>query len=315
LENESWGFTPTELEDFFGSTLESEQLPQFKSQLFSFPSCRSLQVLYYNVDWLKELGYDAPPQTWDAFREMACAASKPADGLHGFELGMDSALFSSLLATQNLPLLNQRATAYTLGDAQGRNALRFLQDLFTAGCALWETESGALQADFVAGKILFAIDSSVQLSTYQRGITQGANFAWGLSLLPHTTEEPLIGVQGVSTTILQGDPEEQLAAWLFVKWLAEPAQQARWSTQMACFPTRRSAFEVMGTYLEEHPQYALATHLLENRWTSEPNVTAYGTCSAAIGRMLYAVTAGESVDQWLSDTRTQCNQALDNAME
>jgi ABC-type glycerol-3-phosphate transport system substrate-binding protein len=102
---------------------------------------------------------------------------------------------------------------------------------------------------------------------------------------------------------------------LFIKWLTEPEQQARWSQHMACFPTRRSAFEEMEVFLEAHPQYSIASQLLEKEWITEPNVTAYSACGAEIGRMLYAVTAGESVDELLSETQTHCTQTLDDAME
>lgn len=309
LESENWGFTQAELEDFFPSTLVSEKLLQFNDQIYSFPSCRSLQVLYYNVDWLKELDYDAPPQTWNAFREMACAASNPAEGLFGFEMGMDSSIFTSLLATQDIPLLNPETTAYTLGGEQGRAALQFLQDLINDGCALWETENGLL-ADFSVGKTLFAIDSTVGLPAYQREVMEGPHFALSVSVLPHTTHDPLLGAYGASLTILRTSPREQLAAWLFIKWLAEPAQQARWSQHAACFPIRRSAFEDMEAYLKEYPQYQLASELLEQDWSTEPNVTAYATCRAEIGRMLYAVTAGESVEHWFNETQSLCNQTL-----
>jgi multiple sugar transport system substrate-binding protein len=314
LGSRNWGFSQAERDDFFPSALTLDGLPQFGDQLYSFSSCRSLQVLYYNLDWLKELGYDAPPETWDEFREMACAASIPADGLFGFELGMDSSIFNSLLVTQGLSLVNRGGTAYILGGEQGRAALQFLQDLIDDGCAQWETEQGH-RSDFGAGRVLFVIDSTDELVTYQRTVAEQANFTWALSDLPHTTEEPLVGVEGISSTILRTIPEEQLAAWLFIKWLAEPEQQARWAQQVGCFPTRRSAFEEMEIYLRERPAYGLAPQLLEQKWITEPGVTAYATCSAAIGRMLYAVTAGESVDQWLADTLSSCNQALSDALE
>ncbi len=314
LKSGNWGFAGAERDDFYPSALALDGLPQFKNQLYSFPACRSLQVLYYNADWLKELGFDSPPQTWVEFRAMACAASEPVDGRFGFELGMDSSIFNSLLATQDIPLLNSGATAYTLGGEEGHTALQFLQDLINDGCTLWETEEGHL-LDFGAGKILFAIDSTDQLSAYQEVTANGANFAWSLTNLPHTTDEPVLGVEGVSSAILRSTPEEQLAAWLFIKWMAEPEQQARWAQQAGCFPTRRSALEEMEGYLEEHPQYGLASQLLEHKWITEPGVTAYALCRAEIGRMLYAVTAGESVDQWLSDTLSLCNQALADAMK
>ena len=314
LESENWGFTPSELDDFFPSALEADSLPQFNAEFFSVPLCRSLQLLYYNSDWLKELDYDTPPKTWGEFREMACAASEPIEGLFGFELGMDSSIFTSLLATQGAPLLNSRGTTYTLGGEQGRVALEFVQDLITDGCATWETNEGLL-SDFSAGKILFAIDSTAAMSAYRSAIAESANFAWTLSVLPHTTDEPLVSVQGISLALLHSTDEEQLAAWLFVKWLAEPPQQAQWSQHTSCFPIRRSALEEMEVYLGERPQYRLASQLLEQKWVDEPSIAGYETCRAEIGRMLYAVTAGENLDQWLSDTQSQCNQALDSAPE
>jgi multiple sugar transport system substrate-binding protein len=314
VESKEWGFTRQELEDFYPSALASDRLPQFENQLYSFPGCRSLQVLYYNLDWLKALDYDAPPRTWEEFRELACAASEPADGLFGFELGMDSSIFTSLLATQGASPLNPAGTAFTLGEEQGRAALQFLQGLIDNGCAVWETEEGTL-SDFSAGNILFTIDSTAKLAPYQRAIVEGANFDWSLSHLPHSTQAPLVGVYGASTTILRSNPEDQLAAWLFVKWLAQPAQQARWAQSAACFPTRRSALEEMETYLQEHPRYALAVQLLEQEWIIEPRVAAYRACRAAIGRMLYAVTAGESVEQWFDETQSLCNQSLADEQE
>ena len=66
----------------------------------------------------------------------------------------------------------------------------------------------------------------------------------------------------------------------------------------------------MTTYLEEHPRYSAATQLLEEVWVTEPSLTGYPECGAEIGRMLNAVTAGESLDEWLSVTLLKCNQSL-----
>jgi multiple sugar transport system substrate-binding protein/sn-glycerol 3-phosphate transport system substrate-binding protein len=314
LESKTWGFTQAEIDDFFPSALDSERLPQFGNEQFSFPGCRSLQVLYYNVDWLKELDYEAPPQTWDEFGEVVCAASEPVAGLFGYEMEMDSLAFISMLASQETATLNEDATAYTLGDTDGQATLQFLQDLIKTGCALWETEEGPL-SDFGAGMVLFTIGSTADLTAYSRAIAEGANFDWSFSLLPHTTKEPVAGVEGTSLSILRGTPRDQLAAWLFIKWLAEPEQQARWSQITGCYPTRRSAFDAMEDYLAEHARYSLASQFLESDWITEPRVEAYASCRAEIGRMLYAVTAGESVEQWLTDTQNRCNLTLLDAEE
>jgi len=307
-----WGFRPEEQVDFFPAALASERLPQLRQQLFSFPTCRSLQVLYYNIDWLKELDRESPPQTWDEFRALACAASSPADGLYGLEFGMDAPLFTSLLATQDIALLNAQATRYTFGGQPGRAALQYLDELIGNGCAAWETEAGPV-ADFGAGKIPFIVGWTDDLAAIHDAVVQGARFEWGLAPLPHTTDQALVGVRGSSLVILRTTSKEQLAAWLFVKWLAEPEQQTRWAQPAGCFPIRRSALDEMSADLAEQPALGLAAQLLEEKWFSEPAVAAYPACRAEIGRMLYAVTAGESVDQWFNDTLSKCNQALSGA--
>ncbi len=313
-ESQKWGFSDDELDDFWPGALAADELPQFDDERFSFSSCRSLQLLYYNVDWLKELGHEAPPQTWEQFKELACAASNPDEALYGFEFGMDSSLFINMLAAQDVAIINQNVSAYTLGGEQGQSALRFLQDLIQDRCAQWETETGPL-GNFGAGKILFSIASSAELLTYQHAIVEGANFDWSLSLLPYTAQDAQVGVYGSSMTILPNTPKEQLAAWLFIKWLAEPEQQARWAQGADCFPTRRSALVVLEEEMVQYPQHGLASQFLAHRWIKEPAITAFGACRTEIARMIYAVTAGEDVSQWLADTRSSCNQALAGATE
>jgi ABC-type glycerol-3-phosphate transport system substrate-binding protein len=313
-ESQKWGFSDEQLDDFWPGALDVDKLPQFDDQRYSFLSCRSLQLLYYNVDWLKELGHETPPQTWQEFQDLACAASNPDEGLYGFEFGMDSSLFINMLATQGVGIVDESLESYSLGDGQGRRALRLLQELITERCAQWETESGPL-VNFSAGNILFSVASSADLLAYQRTIAEAANFDWSLSVLPYTTPEAQVGVYGTGMTILPTTPKEQLAAWLFIRWLAEPEQQARWAQGAGCFPIRRSALDIVEEDVAQYPQYSLASQFLAHQWISEPAVTAFGACRAEIARMIYAVTAGEDVNQWLADTRSLCNQALAGAKE
>ena len=98
----------------------------------------------------------------------------------------------------------------------------------------------------------------------------------------------MIDVYGASLSVFKSTPERQLAAWLFLKWLAEPEQQAKWSRGTNYFPTRKSV-------------------------AAEPGVAAYDECRNEIGEMLNAVAAGEDVDKWLSETLNECNTILKEA--
>jgi ABC-type glycerol-3-phosphate transport system substrate-binding protein len=169
--------------------------------------------------------------------------------------------------------------------------------------------------DFGVGKVLFTIASTDVLPVYEQVIAEEAGFSWSLAPIPHTTEQPVVGVNGSGLTILRSSPKEQLAAWLFIKWLAEPEQQARWAREVGCFPTRQSALALLEDYVAEHPQYGQASLLLPNEWVAEPGVPDFAACRAEIERMLYSVTAGQDVNQWLEDTRNFCNQTLENTGE
>ena len=69
---------------------------------------------------------------------------------------------------------------------------------------------------------------------------------------------------GDDLVLLKSIPQRQLAAWLFVRWLSEPPQTARWAIATGGLPLRRSATQgpELTAWLAEHPQYAEALALL-----------------------------------------------------
>lgn len=76
VNSSKWGYSQEELADFFPAFIDSDVFPTFNNERLGFPPNRSMEVLYYNAEWLSELGYDAPPATPEAFKEMACAAAR-----------------------------------------------------------------------------------------------------------------------------------------------------------------------------------------------------------------------------------------------
>ena len=64
-----------------------------------------MEVMYYNLDWLNELGYDGPPETWAEFEEMACAATDADAGTVGYEISTDASRFASMVFSRHGSLL------------------------------------------------------------------------------------------------------------------------------------------------------------------------------------------------------------------
>lgn len=312
IESEKWGFSEEEMADFFPFVMQGDYLPQFEGR-YGFPPNRSMEVLFYNVDWLNELGYDHPPRTWQEFHDMACAASDPAAGRYGYEFSIDTSTFADFVFNHGGTMLSEDATSYTFGDEAGLASLQFIQQLFDEGCAILETENYGDQADFGAGKVLFTISSTSGLPYYRRAVAEGAGFNWDVAPLPTTLDTPRANIYGASVSIFRSTPEAQLASWLFIRWFSEPAQQARWASASGYFPVRASAADLMADYMAQDPQYQRAFSFLSYDLAIEPGVAGYDECRDSINEMMTAVAAGEDPQVRLNQAVEECNTFLAEA--
>jgi multiple sugar transport system substrate-binding protein/sn-glycerol 3-phosphate transport system substrate-binding protein len=312
IESETWGFSEEELADFFPFVEQGDMLPQFDGR-YGYPPQRSMEVMYYNEDWLHELGYDNPPRTWDEFREIACAASDPEADTYGYELSVDTSTFADMVFNRGGTMLADDASGYAFGGDAGLEALLFIQELFDEGCAILETEAYADQADFGAGRIMFTFSSTSGLPYYRSAVAEGAGFNWSIATMPTTLDAPRVNIYGASLSIMKTNPEKQLAVWLFIKWLTDTEQSARWARASNYFPVRASAADLLGDYFAEDPQFETAFGFLGYDIAIEPGVAGYDECRDAVGDMLNAVAAGEDAATWLADTVEECNAFLAEA--
>ena len=56
--------------------------------------------------------------------------------------------------------------------------------------------------------------------------------------------------------------EQQLAAWLLVRWLLSPQNQEKWAEVTGLFPLRTSSLGLLQDYGKSHPQWSAAIDLL-----------------------------------------------------
>jgi len=319
VESEKWGYTQEELDDFFPIALGADYLPQFEAR-YGWPPYKSMEVMYYNEDWLDELGYDGPPETWEEFGEMSCkAVEQPFSGatgegvVLGYEYSIDASRFATFAFSRGGNIINETGTGYVFNDAAGLEALTFLKDLDDRGCAAVVTESYGDQSDFGAGRVLFTISSISGLPYYGQAVGEGAGFNWSVNPPPHSTATPRLNIYGASQAIFVSTPEEQLAAWLFTKWLSEPEQQATWASSTGYFPTRQAAADLLTGYFAENPTYAKAFTFMAMDYGVESPVAGYDECRAAIAEMLIAVMAGEDAQTQLDATVSACDEYLEEA--
>ncbi len=319
IESSRFGYSNEEISDFYPAALKVDDLPHFEER-YAWPAYRSMDVLYYNRDWIIELGYPGAPETWNSFAEMACAAAEQtfsgargdrARATIGYEYSPNAHWFSTLIATYGLDVYDAEAGSYAFASPPAIDAVRFMRDLAGGGCIGLVNEPQGDQLTFSEGRELFTIAPIRQLLDYRERIASGAGFRWGITPPPHDTEQPHIHLYGVSYGIFRSRPERELAAWLFVKWMNRPGQQARWVRATASLPSRRSTLYLLETFFEETPAYAEAIGYLDGPIHVTAPVVGYDECRGVLYQSIAAVmTGGDDVTSRLEATAARCTELL-----
>ncbi len=241
INSQLYGLSAADLKDYFPTFLASDKNPQYKGETLGFPTQRSMEVMYYNVDWLKKLGYDGPPTTWDQFYEMSCKAAKEP-GKFGFAYKHDASPFASQVFSRGGQILADDGLSYVFNSQAGIDTVAFIQKLFANKCAVEvpASESNGDQSRFGKGTVLFTIGSSSGLPYYQSAVASGAKFSWNIALVPNTGK-PTINQYGASISVFKTTPEQELASWLVLKFLGATEQTTRWAAQTGYLPVRQSA--------------------------------------------------------------------------
>ena len=312
----TWGLSEEEQADFFPGFYGADIFPSFGNARLGFPPNRSMEVLYYNIDWLAELGIDGPPTTPEEFTELACrAVDEPFsgavgdEGSLGYQFGFDASTIASLTFAFGGNIFDYENVAYTYDDPATIEAMNMIQGLFDNGCASTITERFGDQISFANGKLLFFIDSSSGLPYVAAGVNDGAAFDWSVAPLPRRTEDPVMNVYGASVSMGKSTPEKELATWLFVKYYTSPESQAKWARASNYFPVRQSVADGLAEYFEQNPAYKTAFELLPYG-TTEPPVPGYDFVRDRVQEVMAAIADGAEVESILAELTTEANEIL-----
>jgi multiple sugar transport system substrate-binding protein len=320
IDSATWGLSDEDKADFFAGFVNSDIFPSFGGAQLGFPPNRSMEVMYYNADWLAELGFDGPPTTPEEFKEMACAAAQTpfSKGVGdapsmGYQLSIDASRMASWTFAFGGDVFDYEGSQFTYDSDAAKAAMTFLQDLFNSGCAAVVAEQYGDQTDFGNGKLLFTVGSSSGLPFYDSAAAEGAGFSWSIAPLPHTTADPVMNIYGASVSIPKSTPEEELATWLFVKYYTSPEVQAAWARASNYFPVRQSVADGLADYFVENPSYETAFNLLQYG-VAEPPVPGYDFVRDEVSTTMAAIADGAPVDEALADLTATANEILGEQM-
>jgi ABC-type glycerol-3-phosphate transport system substrate-binding protein len=277
-------------------------------------------MLYYNQTWLEELGYDAPPTTPEEFAEIACAAAEAkGDGTGGYVLRDDASAVAAWTYAFGGDILSEDGTGYVVNGPATVEALTFLQGLYTDGCAYFFTE-GYPETQLAARNAIFTQGSSSGIPFYLEAINTAATEAgrdpdvWGVTAVPHTTPDPVQNIYGGDVMIPVTTPEQELAAWLFVKWFTSPEIQSQWVAASGYFPTRAST--PVDDYIaatDFGTQWKQALDLLPYG-TYEPQLISYEQVRTRLQEDFNAIMQGADVQETLDAANEFANEVQEELM-
>lgn len=282
-----WGLSYAEQADFIPVIWEQDLIA---TERIGFPAQRSAQVMIYNQSWAEEMGFKAPPETPEEFKEQACAAAQGKkldadsanDGQGGWIINTTPSAFLTWLYAFDGQALNSQQDGYRFDTPQSEEAVTFLKALYDAGCAWEDTDEHPLP-EFANRQALFATLPLSDLPVLEEELMRAENSdQWTVIGFPAERTQPMITVYGPSFVLFGASPEEQLASWLVVKWLASPEEQASQVVASGTLPLRTSTQDLLKPYATENPQWTAAAGLLPAART-EPNLASWSVVRWALG--------------------------------
>ncbi|MEK6753302.1 MAG: extracellular solute-binding protein [Chloroflexota bacterium] len=253
----------------------------------AFPAQRSAQFLLWNETWADKLGFDSRPASSEKFRQQTCRAQSSMlsdefaenDALGGWLVNTESMTAYSWMLAFGGGVLEEGN--YRFLAPNNIKAFKFLRELSESSCA-WQSATADPITSFANREALFITASLHDLPSVARAFAS-ANSADKWSVIPFPSEhnEALV-VYGSSYVILESTDEEQLASWLFVKWLLDNKQDARWVETTHLFPLRTSTLGLLGDYEKTHPQWKQAVNLLPEG-ELQPQLASWRTIKVMLG--------------------------------
>ena len=270
MDDPVWGMTTAEQTDFPSVFLEQDQ---HDGAQIALPAQRTARFLLYNQTWGEELGFDAPPLSFDEFEEQACTANKAKradedfenDGKGGWIVDMDSNTVLAWMQGFGGSPLDDTGN-YQFISAENIDALKGLKKLYDKQCT-WLSTADTPYEQFAERSALFISAGMEEFPEISRSFAKAnSRDEWKVIPFPGEEEGAFI-TYGASYALLETDDAEALASWLFVKWMLTAQNQAKWTKSTALFPLRISALEELSDYEKENPHWGEAVDLMSQAGT------------------------------------------------
>ena len=264
LTDRRWGLGGSEVA--FDAPTAQELVPEFLAECrledhyYALPYMRSTEVCYVNKTYVERLGYTLPDVlTWDFVWEVSEAAMAKDENGNYLVNGQPTLIPFIYKSTDNMMIqyLHQKGAGYSTPEGEvlifNDDTRAFLQEIaaHVKSGAFSTFKISSYPANWLnAGQCIFAIDSTAG-STWMGSKAplididedKMVDFETEVMMIPQVDpENPKMISQGPSICVFnKEDPQEVLAAWLFVQYLLSNDTQIAYASTEGYVPVTTKA--------------------------------------------------------------------------
>lgn len=249
-------------------------------KLIGVPYAISTLLLYYNMDMLKQAGYDHAPETIAEMAEMMTAIKENTDADYGLNVRINQFEFEHFIATQG-----ENGTYFGNNESGRSGYMTELSCLSEIDNFLTEWEkviaTGGFKAtkdsmneEFAQGLNAMTMLTNTRIMTITDLV--GDAFEWGVAPAPKVNSTDIGGgyPAGSALFMVNRDDDAKLqAAWEFTQYLISADAQAMWLDGAGYVPVNTKTLEVDAykEAVEANPRLQVPYDILAN---SSANIVA-----------------------------------------
>ncbi|MGQ3040407.1 MAG: extracellular solute-binding protein [Brevundimonas sp.] len=228
------------LTDQFPAVLETNEIG---GRAVATPWYVDTRLIFYRPDLLQQAGYAAIPQTWAGWKQ-AMHAVKRVAGPDKYAVLLPVNEFEQLLTfglQGEEPLLRDQDTRGNFSSPSFISALAFYKSLFDEGLApvASAAQISNVWTEFERGWFSFYFSGPWTVGDFRNRLKPETQ--WMTSGVPGPNGPGASAPGGSSLVVYRSSPNQD-AAWKLVRYLADPAVQARFNGITGNLPARESAW-------------------------------------------------------------------------
>ena len=220
-------------------------------------------LLYYNVDYFKQAGYDAAPQTIAEMAEMMSAIVEKTDAEYGLNTRFTSfelASFLTKIGADGTYIGNNNSgrSGYMTELACQDELKAFLNEWQkVVDTGVYKPTKDSIVQEFAQGIHAMIITSSSNIVNLNNLV--GNNFTWAVAQIPSVNASDAEGTMpsnGALFVVNRDDEARKAAAELFVEYMASGDAQVMWHEKSGYVPVNVHTVETDAykAYVEKIPQ-------------------------------------------------------------